>query len=161
MQKKYLFYILILFVPFIFCSCSKRKQQRDIINYINVELPKISSLEENSINEYNKVTGQNFAGDTELYNALKTKVIPDYTEFILKLKNIKINTGELMDIHQIYIDASNLQLEAFNLILKAIDNQDPVYITEANKKLDEARSKLTIYRNKLFEIAEKYNVQIK
>ena len=161
MQKKYIFYILILLIPFIFCSCGKSKQQKDIINYINIELPKVSSLEENSINEYNKVTGQNFAGDSKLYSVLKSKVIPDYTEFISKLKDIKISTSELAQIHQIYIDASNLQLEAFNLILKAIDNQDSSYITEANKKLDEARSKLTIYRNELFEIAEKYNVQIK
>lgn len=161
MRKKYLFCILIIIIPLILCSCGKRKQQKEIINYINVELPEITSLEEKSINEYNKATGQNYESDSKLYDVLKSKVIPDYTEFILKLKNIKIENEELKEIHQIYIDASNLQLDAFNFILKAIDNQDSAYINEANKKLDEARSKLTVYRNKLFEIAEKYNVQIK
>jgi hypothetical protein len=161
LRKKYLFCILAIIIPIIFCSCSKGKQKKELINYINVELPEISLLEEKSINEYNMAAGQNYESDSKLYDVLKSKVIPDYTEFIIKLKDIKIETEELKEIHQIYIDASNLQLEAFNFILKAIDNQDSAYITEANKKLDEARSKLTVYRNKLFEIAEKYNVQIK
>ena len=50
--------------------------QQDLLNYINVELTKVTPLETEAMEYYESVTGENYKDDLTTYNVLKDKVIP-------------------------------------------------------------------------------------
>ena len=56
--------------------------QKDLINYINVEMPKLTDLEVKAIDTYGSVAGENYQNDSIMYYTIQQNVIPPYEEFI-------------------------------------------------------------------------------
>jgi hypothetical protein len=148
--------------PFLFilalASCSSDNVQKDLLNYINTELPKVSALETEVIAAYDGVTGTNYQSDSIMYYTLKQTVLPKYEEFSAKLAAIHPATEEITTMHGEYIKAAGDQMEAFKLICLAIEKQDAEIIKQANSDLDQAKNLIDIWKKDLDEKCKKHGV---
>ena len=142
-------------------GCSKNTVQDDLLNYINVEMPKVSELEGKVLKDYESVTGTNYRSDDETYEVIKFSVIPNYRIFNDKLEQISPKTKEVRELHEIYVKAANIQYNAFVQASAALEKRDSNLVSEVNVKLDEARKGVRTYKAKLEELCKKYNVQLK
>lgn len=138
-------------------ACGNSVQQ-DLINYINVEMDKVADLESTAIEAYASVSGENYQSDSLMYAVISETVVPNYQEFYNNLSNIKPATDEVAVLHKEYVRAAADQLNAFQLILEAIEKQDAEIINRANEELDEARALLKLWRMDLDSACAKHNV---
>src|SRR5882724_4886540 len=102
--------------PFIFilalAACSSDDVQKDLLNYINTELPKVSALEKEAVAAYESISGNNYTTDSTMYYTIKQTVLPKYEEFSSKLTAIQPATEEISAMHGEYIKAAGDQMEA-------------------------------------------------
>lgn len=141
-------------------GCFSDPVQEELLVYLNEELPDITKLEINAINAYDSVTGANYSSDQELYDVLLLDVIPTYQEFAGKLEAIRLETDEVREIHEDYIEGVNLQYNAFNKIITALEQQDRAMIEEANVMLDEARKILRDFNFSIEKLANEHEVEL-
>jgi hypothetical protein len=153
-MKKLLF-LPILLVLF---QCSPDPVQQDLLNYINVEMPKVATLESEAVTAYGSISGENYQNDSIMYYTIAETVVPKYEEFYTILKDIKPATAEVASLHKEYVQAAADQLEAFKLIMDAIEKQDAQIITTANEDLAEGRALLKMWRADLDSACVKHNV---
>jgi hypothetical protein len=157
--KKYLF-VPTLLLLFLLAGCFSNPVQDDLLVYVNEDLVKVTELEEHAVSSYESVTGVNYTDDFTLYDALINEVIPTYQEFTKELEAIEVETDEVREIHEDYIEAANLQYNAFVKILTALENQDRQLIEEANGMLDEARKMFRDFQYDAKKLAEEHNVEL-
>nr|WP_082892061.1 hypothetical protein [Sutcliffiella horikoshii] len=141
-------------------ACSTTDSEKDdLINYINTELPKVAELEFEAIDSYGSVSGQNYTDDWTMYEIIDTVTIPAYEEFITKLESIRPKTEAVREIHEIYIEGSNAQLQGFKKIRVALEQQDYDKVFEANEHLDEGRAKIRQFQIKLEDLMHEHGVE--
>lgn len=153
--------VLILFALIILSSCQNDPIQDELLNYVNTEMITAHDLEKKAVTAYESVTGVNFTNDGVLYDTLQNEVIPTYEKFLKELHSVKLETDELKDIHDIYINAAETQYEAFGVIIEALEQQDPALVQEANALLEQGRDQINDYQSKLNALAEEHNVNLK
>ncbi len=142
-------------------ACSSDEVQKDLINYVNKEMPKITPLEDAAIAAYDSVAGDHYQNDSIMYFTIKKSVIPKYEEFTAKLATIYPTTNEVKMMNEEYVKAATDQLEAFKLVCLAIEKQDPEIIKQANGDIDKARNLLDLWRQDLDEQCKKHGVVFK
>lgn len=154
--------VLVLFGLMIslLAGCGGNPVEEDLLKYMNESLPALSEQELEAVGLYDSVSGPNYTNDETMYYTILDEVIPKYRDFIDNLEKIEIETEELTKIHEIYIEAVNIQNSGFLTILTAIEEQDSEKINEANAKLTEARTMIRDYQNKLDALAKKNDVII-
>ena len=145
---------------FVLSACSSDPVQKDLLNYVYTELPKVASLETEAVNGYASVSGENYTSDSAMYYTIKQTVLPKYEEFNTKLNTIQPSTPEVKAMHQEYINAAGDQMEAFKLICLAIEKQDPEIIKQANSDLAKGRALLEVWRNDLDEQCKKHDIKL-
>ena len=106
----------------------------DFLDY-REKMKKISVLEEEAIAAYSSVTGNNYKDDTAFHNALVNVVIPKYQVCIQHLMAISPTTAEVLNVHQLFIEGANLQLQAFQIHKSAVEQQDKILINKGNQLL--------------------------
>ncbi len=141
-------------------ACGANPVQQDLVNYINVEMKKVRELESTAVQAYASVSGENYENDSIMYTVINETVLPNYQEFYNTLSSIKPATEEVASLHREYVLAASDQLEAFNLIIEAIEKQDIQIINKANEDLSEARALLTLWREDLDSACVKHNVVV-
>lgn len=158
-MKKWLF---VFFLPFIFLlsGCLGDPVQDDLLNYINNETKEAAKLESTAVSAYESVTGANYQDDQQLYDVLLNEVIPTYSEFVKELDSVNIETDEVKEIHEIYIEGADIQFNAFAKIKQALEEQDADLIQEANDMLTDARKHIRDYKNKLTKLAKEHDVEL-
>ena len=134
--------------------------QEDVINYVNVELPKIVDIENKVITGYSSVTGDKYKDDKTTYTKLKNQVIPDSLKLVADSEKITPKTEELRVVHELYLSSINEQNSAFTLILSALETGDTSTVAQANDKLTKARKAERDFLAKLKELEVKYNVTV-
>ncbi|WP_066249892.1 hypothetical protein [Neobacillus drentensis] len=159
-MKKRLFALIIPLI-LLLSGCSGDPVQDDLLNYVNKEMKEVGKLESTAVSAYEGVSGTNYQDDQTMYDALMKDVIPNYSEFVKELESVKIKTDEVREIHEIYIEGANIQMNAFAKIKQALENQDADLIQEANDMLADARSHIREYQTKLNKLAKEHDVDIK
>jgi len=151
--------ILITFFVLILVSCTN-PVQKDLLNYINNEMPSVAKQETEAMKAYGSVTGTNYKNDATTLMTLRHKVIPIYGEFRKNLESItsKIKTEDVRILHETYIEAVNIQSSAFVLLVDAIIKQDYQSLAQANEKLDKARKIIRDWQAELNDLCKKNNV---
>jgi hypothetical protein len=139
-------------------ACSGDEVQKDLINYINTELPKVATLEDEAIDAYGSVAGENYKNDSIMYATINETVIPKYEQFYGKLSSVHPATKEVTIMHEEYVKAAKDQLEGFKLISLAIEKQDPEIIKQGNADIDEAKNLLDLWRKDLDEKCKAHGV---
>jgi hypothetical protein len=151
---------LIPLLLLLLAACSANPVQQDLLNYINVEMVKVAEQESLAINAYASVSGENYENDSIMYAVISQTVVPTYQEFYNTLSAIKPASDEVSGLHKEYVRAAADQLDAFKLVLEAIEKQDVAIIERANEDLDEARALLSLWREDLDSACVKHNVII-
>jgi hypothetical protein len=139
-------------------ACSS-KVSKELITYINDDMQPLAEQEEELMELYNGVTGDNYTDDIELYDVLE-ELVPMYNDFIEDVEAVDISSKEIRDVHELYIEAINLQSEAFIGIQDAIEYQDRLGIQDANSRLSKARKLFRQYEEKMQELMKEHNVKI-
>lgn len=150
----------IILFTLLLSGCFSDPVQDELLSYLNEDLSKITNLEASAIAAYDSVTGANYSSDQELYDVLLDEVIPTYQEFADNLEAIKLETDEVREVHEGYIEGVNLQYNAFNKIVTALEQQDRVMIEDANVMLDEARKLLRDFNHSIEKLADEHNVEL-
>ena len=159
--KKILSVLILLAVLLVTVTgCSEDPIKKDLLNYVNNELPKIASLESNVMDKYSSVTGENYKNDADTYKVLKESVVPDYKTFIDKLEAIKPQTPEVKAVHDIIIAGAKDQYSAFVQFTSAIEKNDADLVTQANAALDKGKSEMKDYQDKLAALAKQHSVEL-
>jgi hypothetical protein len=156
LKKKYLVLIIVLFITAMTVSCTEDKVQNDLIDYANTKLPEVSLLQKEAMIDYNNVKD----GSKDAGSIMVKKVIPEYKNFLNKLSSIHPKTTEVSQLNQIYLDAANLQYSAFIKISKSIETNNKDLVKSANSDLEKARVKISEFKLKLSELADKHKVKI-
>jgi hypothetical protein len=113
----------------------------DLYSYYE-KIKKISVLEEEAITAYSNVTGDKYKDDTVLYNALGNVVIPKYQVYSQQLMNISPNTQELRNVHRLYTEGVNFQLQAFKMYQTALIKKDKTLMNEGNHIMSLGKQKI-------------------
>jgi hypothetical protein len=124
----------------------------DLAEGLMVYLEDISVLapeETRIIGLYDSVTGVNYTDDETLYYTLMDEVIPGYREFVVELEAIMPQNAQIRDLHELYIEAANMQYNSFTLMISALEEQNMDTMTQANQGLEQARKLL---RDWLYEV---------
>ncbi|CAG9620167.1 hypothetical protein [Sutcliffiella rhizosphaerae] len=150
---------LVLVCLFVLSACGSDPIKEDLMSYVNVELLEISSIEREAIDSYSSVSGENYTDDWTMYETMDTISIPTYESFVVKLESIRPQTKELREIHEIYIEGSNAQLQGFKMIRVALKLQSHDKVFEANELLDKGRTKIRQFQTELEDLMEAYNVE--
>lgn len=126
----------------------------DLLSYYD-KIKKISDLEKEATTAYSNVSGDNYKDDTTSYNALVNVVIPKYQAFIQQLINISPTTQEVINIHRLFVEGFNLQLQAMELFKTALDQKDKELINKGNQAMSLAKQKLQEFKIKREELSKK------
>jgi hypothetical protein len=135
--------------------------QDDLIDYINNGLSPIASLEQQAIDAYQSVSGENYKDDQTMYDAMTKTVIPNYEEFQKKLEALSPQTKEVQDLHAIYINGVNSQMEGFKMVIEALEKSDASIIEQANVKLQAGKAGIDNFKSTMDSMAKQYDVTIK
>ncbi|MDF1509574.1 hypothetical protein PZE06_15640 [Robertmurraya sp. DFI.2.37] len=160
MKKLLLLPIFLCFLVMSACS-SEDPIKEELETYLNDDLANIIGLETEAISAYDSVTGVNYTSDQLLYDVLLMDVIPTYQEFMNKLEAIRLESEELREVHEGYIEGVNTQYNAFTRIVTALEYQDRAIIEEANAMLDEARKLLRDFNYNIEKLTKEHGVEMK
>ncbi|OZB98058.1 hypothetical protein [Paenibacillus sp. XY044] len=160
-MKKLMFLISAFLIFSVLTGCSNTDPvAEELISYINEQMTPLGKEEQELLNAYESVTGENYKDDETTHKVLVEEVIPGYNEYIGKIEAIKIESKELREVHEIYIDGLNLQISAITSIAIALEQQDGEAIVEANEKLSEARKMMREFQTKLKELTKEHKIKI-
>jgi len=143
----------------VLAGCGNQVQD-DLLNYINNDMSSIVDLETKAITEYESVTGDNYTNDEDMYIHLLDVVLPAYQTLIEEAEAIDPDTPEVIQVHELYLEATNTQYNAIVKVLAAIETQDYDLISDANQMLSEGRSEMRNFLNTVQQLAEENNVEI-
>ncbi|WP_409294299.1 hypothetical protein V1498_13870 [Peribacillus sp. SCS-26] len=155
---KKIWFMLLLALPLALAGCGSDPVQDEILKYVNEEMPKLADKEEKVIKDYESITGQNYTDDQTMYDKLQGTIIPKYNEFISDLEGVEVDSKDLSNIHEGYIEAVNIQGEAFVKMTEAIEKQDSGLIAEANSMLADARKKMRTFQSDIKGLAKEHDV---
>jgi hypothetical protein len=137
--------------------------QADLLDYVNVHIPKVAQFETQALSAYSLVSGENFKDDGTMYITIRDQVLPNYRKLSEGLEEISmaLGTDEVRKLNEIYVEAVNSQFAAFTTILAALENQDFLQITSANDRLDKGRKLTREWQLQLKSICKTHNVEFK
>ena len=130
--------------------------QRDLIDYINNKLKRITHLEKDSMAKYNNI--RNNLSKQESLDILTNNVIPLYGNFLSELQMINPNTDEVNTIHKLYISGASLQYEGFRALETSIIQKNARQFREANIKLKEGKEKINQFNEAISQLRIKHKV---
>lgn len=160
MKKGIIFFVLIMSVLLFASGCMYSKVTKDILNYVNNQLPPLAELEDVSVRAWESVSGDNYIDDETMYDTLEKTILPQYSDFVTKLKAITVETPELQEVHNLYIKGATSQLEAFQTVKKAIEEENDSLIDVANEKLTSGYELIMQMQDKLQKLADDNNVEL-
>ncbi|MFP3916799.1 hypothetical protein U5N28_03220 [Lysinibacillus telephonicus] len=140
-------------------SSNSEELSQAFTEYMN-EIVLLAPEEERIIGLYDSVTGVNYVNDEMIYNTLLNDVIPSYRQFIIDLEAIMPKNQEIRELHEMYIEAANIQYNSFTLMISALEEQNVDTITEANQGLDEARRILRDWLYGIEDLSQKTGVSL-
>ena len=134
--------------------------QEDVVEFVNEELPAIRTYRDSAIATYNSYfSSENTDLDT-FVNDLETKAIPDMETFISSLEAVDIDTEEVNSLRNLYVSAAEKQCEAMEMVVSAIKEENPDYLTQADLLIKEAESYIAQYESELKLLCIDYDVEI-
>lgn len=147
-------------VILLFASCGKDPIRDDLINYLDVQLPKIISLEAAAGNDFTNVTGDQYKGDAIMLKALQEKIIPEYNKFLSGLKKIKPETDEVQEIHIKYIEGATEINNGFIFLAQGLREKNQDVVVRGNFMVDDGASKIREVNRLIGLLAKKHEIAI-
>lgn len=155
MKKKIYIAVLSLALACTAFGCGKKEEdpkvkiQQDVMNFVNEELPAISSDRDNAISVYNTYFNTEDLDIKKFLNDLQTTAIPNMETYIDNLSAVETNTDEVEELKSLYLQCAQKQCDAMKMVASAIEEENPEFLIQANTMIDEASGFLTQYESKL------------
>ncbi len=161
-MKKLLVSFLAIVLTLSFAGCADTAKQDAIIDYVNNDVAALGVAEEAFLNSYASVTGDNYTDDETMYVELTENTIILARELSNLATDIagEITDTEILEVHKIYMNASNKYLTAMGEIISALEAQDYEKISVANETLGEANNLMIDFAPALKTLAEANGVII-
>lgn len=164
--KKYLPGIIYVMLCIFFLLFSFRgllsHTSKELMDYINNDVPKLLQIEMKMLNSYNSVAGANYTDDYSMYNALKNTTLPTANRLVSEANSIygKLSAKEIKEVHLLYMDLCNTYCEAFEFVVEGIEQQNTTIIYKANRTIEQATKLLIDYQDALRRLADKYGLEL-
>ncbi len=149
----------LLFLFIILSGCAGKNIASDLVIYVNNGILDIAGLETEALKKYASVTGRNYTSEEALYETLKNDVIPVYNKYLELLKNIRVETPEVGQLHAVYIQVAETMYKGFVLKKRALESKDESRLSYANGQIEKGRAETERWRGKLLELCERYGVK--
>lgn len=134
--------------------------QEDLVEFINDELPGIAADKDNALNIYNSYFSGSDMDNAAFAADLKNNAIPSMETYISNLSAIEVETTEVQEIKQLYLMGVQKQYEAMKMVVNAIENEMPDYLTQAEALIVEAQIYMDDYEAKVAEVAANNQITI-
>ncbi len=139
------------------------KKQDEILNYINKDLQELSVIENQMIDSYQSVIGDNYSNDNTTLKEFKNNTVVLTKEF--KEKTIEISKGlknkNLIKTHKILMDYASTFDGAVELFISALEDKDTDKVAQANAKIGQADDLIAEFRDSLSLLAAENNIELK
>lgn len=156
MKPKPLIWLLPLFILAVFVAGCGDKVVADLQQYLTQHDP-LAQEQSDILAAYNKVVA---SPDDDFVKALNEDIIPQYTKLNKDIKAVKVDTDELKEVHQIWIDASDTHLKALETLRDGVEKKDQAKLDEGNKLLADGNKLDEDYQKKLVELGAKHNFKL-
>lgn len=134
--------------------------QQDIVEFVNEEVPAIRTYRDSAIATYNSYFEESNMDTDTFLQELTTSAMPDMQTFIDKLEDVDIDTAEVEELRGLYVSSAQKQYDAMELVTKAIQEENPDYLTQADLLIAEAENLLSQYESQLKLLCIDYDVEI-
>ncbi|KZE63738.1 hypothetical protein AWM68_11525 [Fictibacillus phosphorivorans] len=135
------------------------EQQEAILQFINVDVARVSSYEMEAFDSLAKVSGENYTDDETMYLELVENTIPAYEKALAEVKNIEVQGQELEEMKKRLLVATETFYEAILLQKQALEQQSEELMVESNFKLEEYIQLVDAYHLELELLSLKYKVE--
>lgn len=139
-------------------KASQEETQKEIVNFINNDIAKVSAYETEANDELATVSGDNYSSEDKLYDVLTNKVIPTYEKAVSEAKNIQVNSSELEPLKKQMEDATSTYYEALQLEKEALEKDNEELFGKSNAKAQEYLLMLKDYHEDMAKLAKKYDI---
>lgn len=169
MRKKIYVMFMMMTMLFAFSGCGKDKDenvseevsvQDDIVNFVNVELAGIMTYRDTAIESYNSYFVEENVNVSEFLTELEVAAIPNMESFVSGLEKVQVDTPEVQELKDMYLESANMQLEAMKMVVTAIKEENPDYLAEADILISDAGEIMIQYESKLKLLCIDYDVDI-
>lgn len=118
------------------CGYLESYQDKNIVNQYIDRVNELNETQHHILSNYNEKF-VNEENNEKAIGALKEEVLPDFKNFLKNVKKVDAKTNELEEIHKLYIEAMRIQLEVFDLNLRAFETENQELIDKSNALVDE------------------------
>lgn len=169
MKKKIYVMFMLLAMLFTVAGCGKENKenvseevsvQDDIVNFVNVELAGIMTYRDTAIESYNSYFMEESVNVSDFLTELEAAAIPNMESFVSELEKIQVETPEVQELKDMYLESANMQLEAMRMVVTAIKEENPDYLAEADILISGAGDIMIQYESKLKLLCIDYDVDI-
>ena len=140
-------------------AVSSSDVQKEVLSFVGEKLPAISANRDKAIEVYNKAVADNLKSDEMLMN-LKDTAIPALQAYIDELDAIEINSEEVKALKDLTRQSVEKQYSAMKMVVTAIEDSNPEYLSQAQNLIDEAYETLDKYNDKLKTICSDQGIQL-
>ena len=124
-----------------------------------MEEANVDPAQEGYIKENFKAVADNLKSDEMLMN-LKDTAIPALQAYIDELDAIEINSEEVKALKDLTRQSVEKQYSAMKMVVTAIEDSNPEYLSQAQNLIDEAYETLDKYNDKLKTICSDQGIQL-
>ncbi len=120
-------------------GCASGSAADELREYATETLPPLKSIERGLLDKYEEVSGANYSDEAALYEGVRDAVLPLCRELIVQSEAVLPAADEVKRLHDGLLAAARRYFSAFNLLMIAIDRQNPESTAVALRELEEAR----------------------
>jgi hypothetical protein len=134
------------------------KVKSELNTYIE-EISQLNDVQNTLLAEYE----QGFVEETDnevALNNLNEEIIPPFESFLEDTRNIKLETDEVKDLHAIYIEAMEVQLEVFTDFKQSLETENDALFDQANNKVDQVNELLDQHEKKFKVLSDEHNINL-
>ncbi len=168
MKKTYIA-VLTLVLACALAGCGKKEEaedqakdvKTDVIEFVNEELPAAKTERDSAIATYNAYFAEGSEQDLNAFKAsLHDSAIPAMENCIAAINAIEVDTDEVSDLKNVYLQSVQKEYEAMKMVESAIDGQNADYLTQADGLISEAATLMSDYQTKLQTIANEQGIVV-
>ena len=140
-------------------TASGNDVQAEVVSFVGEKLPAISAERDKAIEIYNKAVAENLKSDEMMLN-LKDSAMPALQNYINELNAIEVTSSEAKELKDLTRQSVEKQYNAMNMVVTAIEDSNPEYLTQAQNLIEEAYETVDKYNDRLKTICSEQGIQL-
>lgn len=166
MKKKIYLAMLSAVLIFTAFGCGKKEEdptkqlKEDLVGFVNEDMAAIQADKDEAVSIYNSYFNTENMDPEQFYSDLSETAIPKIETYIENLKAIEVETEEVAALKELYLQGSQKQYEAMQLVALSLSEENPDYLVDANARISESKSYFIQYESQLKILAIDNGIEI-